>query len=130
MSVLKVLQVERKFGKSLTEILLGLADEGLSIIEIAERTTFCREVVGQMVDVLGIRHKVKYGSRKMTTAKRSALDKLAHGNTKHLVEFRGETASVHKHCKRFGIRDVPVYRAIGRGATPAEALEMAVGGGE
>ena len=108
MSTLKVLQVERKFGKTLAEIMTDLSEAGLTDDEIARQTTFSTPLVVRLLEALSLKRT-------------RAVEQ---------VTFRGKTGSVFSHIKAYGLGHSRVYRAIKRGATPVEALEMAVGGGE
>ncbi len=130
MSVLKVLQIERKFGASLGEILNKMVNDGLSVRQMSEQTTFAPQVIYRMLEKLGLRNLASNDPERVTAARKAAMARVGESTAKYRVEWRGVEASVYRHCGTHGLSMNRVYRAIGRGATPVEALEMAVGGGE
>lgn len=117
MSTLKILGIEKRYGKALAGVLADLVAKGNGIIEISETLSMSPETVRKSLDYVGLVE----AARKKFSHGQSRANRQGRRGT-YQCEFQGVSAAVSRHCKRLGISDASVYRLIWAGVEPKQAL--------
>lgn len=124
MSLTKVLQIEKRYGKRLSEVFADLIEAKYSIMQMSEELGFSRISINNMLNYLGIRHLVTTDYPKRAEVCRQTGKSTA----KIIVDFRGYQDSVSGHCECYGLKKSTVYHWISQGIAPSEALNRACRG--